>query len=47
MRYVHPDQSDVLEIAQAVRQARSKAAAEVPTVFPTVEKPQTQQARKM
>ena len=45
-RYVHPDQSDVLEIASAVRQARSKQAA-VTTVFTTPEQQTTGEARKM
>lgn len=39
MRYIHPDQEDVEDIAGAVQQARaqrkSQVASEVPTIFPT------------
>jgi integrase len=41
MRYIHPDQEDVMDIAGAVQQARAQKkspdASEVPTIFPTVE----------
>ena len=41
MRYIHPDQEDVMDIAGAVQQARaqkkSQVASEVPTIFPTGE----------
>ena len=44
MRYVHPDQSDVLEIAGAVQRSRQSV---VTTVFTTVEKEATTEVRKM
>jgi integrase len=44
MRYVHPDQSDVLEIAGAVQRSRQSA---VTTVFTTVGQQETNEARKM
>jgi integrase len=43
MRYVHPDAADVLEIASAVQQARSKAT----TIFTTVPEQESIEARKM
>jgi integrase len=49
MRYVHPDQTDVLEIASAVQQsraAREKASA-VTTNFTTAGQQETAGARKM
>ena len=46
IRYVHPDRSDVLEIASAVQQARSKQAG-VTTIFPTAESAGDSEARKM
>jgi integrase len=44
MRYVHPDRSDVLEIAGAVQRSRQSA---VTTVFTTPDQQQPQGARKM
>jgi integrase len=47
MRYIHPDDADVLEIASAVQRARSQNAFDVPTVFTTaIEGPLTE-SRKM
>ena len=46
MRYVHPDQADVLEIASAVQQARTKRA-DVTTVFTTPGEKDAPEARKM
>ena len=46
MRYVHPDESDMLEIASAVQQSRTKQVG-VATISATVEKQQTGEARKM
>jgi integrase len=46
MRYIHPDAADVLEIASAVQQARSKQNA-VTTVFTTVGEQEEQASRKM
>jgi len=45
MRYVHPDQTDVLDIASAVQQAR--AGSRVATILATVKKSQTEEIRKM
>jgi integrase len=45
MRYVHPDEADVLEIASAVQQARSRKV--VTTVLTTVKQPEGAEARKM
>jgi integrase len=44
MRYIHPDEADVLEIASAVQQARSKR---VTTVFATVRPQEANESRKM
>lgn len=44
MRYIQPDENDVLDVASAVQQARSHA---VTTVFTTSRQQQTQEARKM
>jgi integrase len=44
MRYIHPDEADVLEIASAVQQARSKR---VTTVFTTVRPQEVDESRKM
>ena len=45
MRYVHPDDADVLEIARAVQQARTKRG--VTTVFTTPSKGETGEARNI
>lgn len=45
MRYIHPEDADMLEIASAVQNSRSKK--EVPTVFTTVGLSETAVARKM
>jgi integrase len=49
MRYVHPDQSDVLGIASAVQQARAarEKASGVTTVLTTAKQQQTEASRKM
>lgn len=47
MRYVHPDDADVLEIASAVQRARAQKAFGVTTVFTTETERQLEQARKM
>ena len=44
MRYVHPDEADMLQIASAVQQTRSKT---VTTVFTTSDNRQQAEARKM
>lgn len=44
MRYIHPDEADVLEIASAVQQARSKRAT---TIFTTVGSQEISESRKM
>jgi integrase len=44
MRYIHPDEADVFEIASAVQQARSKRAA---TIFTTVGPQEISESRKM
>jgi len=44
MRYIHPGAADVLEIASAVQQARSKR---VTTVFATVRPQEVDESRKM
>lgn len=44
MRYIHPDEADVLEIASAVQRARSKR---VTTVFTTVRPQEVNESRKM
>jgi integrase len=46
MRYIHPEEADVLEIAGAVQQARAKKPA-VTTVFTTPTQPEFQESRKM
>ena len=46
MRYVHPDQTDVLDIASAVQQARGKSSG-VATIFATVKQSKTEEVRKM
>jgi site-specific recombinase XerC len=46
MRYVRPDEADVLEIASAVHHARANKGA-VTTVFTTVDQQKPQEARKM
>jgi len=46
MRYIHPDEADVLEIASAVQQAHSKRNP-VTTVFTTVTQEETRDSRKM
>lgn len=49
MRYVHPDQSDVLNIASAVQQARAarEKASGVTTVLTTAKRQEIQTAHKM
>jgi len=44
MRYVHPDDADMLQIASAVQQARTKTVA---TILATLENQQQSEARKM
>jgi integrase len=44
MRYIHPDEADMLEIASAVQQARSKR---VTTIFATVRPQEVNESRKM
>jgi len=44
MRYIHPDEADILEIASAVQQARAKR---VTTVFTTVRPLEVNETRKM
>ena len=46
MRYIHPDEADVLEIASAVQQARANRTA-VTTVFTTTIQQQVQESRKI
>jgi integrase len=46
MRYVHPDESDMIAIARAVQQARA-SRSRVTTVFTTVGKQETIEPRKM
>jgi integrase len=46
MRYIHPEQADVLEIASAVQQARTKRSA-VTTVFTTPNEQSSQESRKV
>jgi site-specific recombinase XerC len=46
MRYVHPDEADVLEIASAVQVARSKRTA-VTTILTTAGRQESTEARKM
>jgi len=45
MRYIHPDEADVKDIAKAVQQARQLRG--VTTVFTTVTGEETQHLRKM
>lgn len=45
MRYVHPDEADVLKIASAVQQARFQRG--VATIFATVPAQETEESRKM
>jgi integrase len=47
MRYVHPDDADVLEIASAVQHARSRKIFEDTTVFTTPNEPRLEESRKM
>jgi len=44
MRYVHPDEADMLQIASAVQQARTKTVA---TFLATSTQQQQSEARKM
>ncbi len=44
MRYIHPDEADVLEIASALQRARSKRLT---TVFTTVKPQEVNESRKM
>jgi site-specific recombinase XerC len=47
MRYIHPDDADVLEIASAVQHARSQKAFGGTTVFTTVNEQAAAESRKM
>ena len=47
MRYVHPDDADVLEIARAVQRARSQKDLGVTTVFTTSNERDSHESRKM
>ena len=46
MRYIHPEEADVLEIASAVQQSRSKRSG-VTTIFTTLTEQEAQDSRKM
>jgi len=45
MRYIHPDEADALDIANAVQQARQQRG--VTTIFTTATQQEVQDSRKM